>query len=63
MTATLFMPADLTPEEQKNVIKQALKEWLNEQFAAFGKWSLFGILSMAFSALVYIWLLEHGWHK
>lgn len=54
---------DLTPDEQKQVIKQALKEWLNEQFAAFGKWSMFGILSMAFSAVVYIWLLDHGWHK
>lgn len=54
---------DLTPEEQKDVVKQALKEWLNEQFAAFGRWSMFGILAMAFSAIVYVWLLDHGWHK
>lgn len=62
MFADILMP-DLTPNEQKEVIKLALKEWLNEQFAAFGRWSLFGILSMAFSVLVYIWLAEHGWHK
>lgn len=62
MFANINMP-DLTPNEQKEVIKQALKEWLNEQFAAFGRWSLFGILSMAFSVLVYFWLAEHGWHK
>lgn len=54
---------DITPEEQKDLIKEALKEWLNEQFAAFGRWSFMGLLSVAFAALTYIWLYEHGWHK
>ena len=52
------------PELQSNItkeaVKEALKEWLNEQFAAFGKWTFTGLLSVAFCGMVYLWLSGHG---
>lgn len=53
----------LTPEEQKNALKQALKEWLDEQFSEFGKWALKGILAAALAGAVYLALAAQGWHK
>ena len=58
-----MMPESLTDEEQKKLIKEALKEWLDAQFAAFGKWTFMGLLSLLFVAVSYAWLWEHGWHK
>ena len=55
--------SELDPTEHKEIVKEALKEWLNEQFAAFGKWSFMGLLSLAFAAFTYLWLAEHGFHK
>lgn len=46
--------------QQKEIIKEALQEWLDNQFAKFGKWTLTGLLAAAFSALVYLWLAGHG---
>jgi len=57
------MPADLDPNDQKEAVKEALKEWLNDQFAAFGKWTLTGLVSSAFVGFVYLWLAGHGWIK
>jgi hypothetical protein len=59
----MTMPKGLTDEEQKKIIKEALKEWLDAQFAAFGKWTFMGLLSLLFVAVSYAWLWEHGWHK
>ena len=59
----MTMPEGLTDEEQKKIIKEALKEWLDSQFAAFGKWTFMGLLSILFAAISYAWLWEHGWHK
>ncbi len=50
-------------EETKNALKQALKEWLDEQFATFGRWSFYGILAAALGVLVYFILSVNGWHK
>lgn len=58
------MPLENLPEdEQKRIIKEALKEWLDSQFAAFGRWTFMGLLSILFAAAAYAWLWEHGWHK
>lgn len=53
----------LTPDEQKNIAKQAIKEWLDEAFAEFGKWTLKGILILAFAGCVYLALKGQGWSK
>lgn len=45
----------------KKVMKETLKEWLDEQFSTFGKWALRGILAMAFTVLVYLVFVKTGW--
>lgn len=51
---------EIDPNITKDAVKEALKEWLNDQFAAFGKWTLTGLLSAAFVGCVYLWLAGHG---
>ena len=47
-------------EEQKRIIKQAIKEWLNEQMAAFGWKSFWFLLSVALAGLVPFMLWVNG---
>lgn len=42
-------------EAMKQAVKEALREWLDEKYAAFGRWSLHGILAAGLTGLVYIW--------
>ena len=53
--------SDLDRDEQKAIVKEAIKEWLNEQFASFGMWTFKGILAAAFAGACYLWLAGHGW--
>ncbi|MDY7537689.1 hypothetical protein QN372_00870 [Undibacterium sp. RTI2.1] len=55
------MPIDR--EAEKEAIKEALQEWLDKQFAIFGKWTIAGLVALAFAGLVYIALIGQGWHK
>jgi hypothetical protein len=50
----------MTRDDEKAVLKEALKEWMDEQFALFGKWSLGAISALALSALVYFVLFTSG---
>ena len=54
---------DIDPNLQKEAVKEALKEWMDQQFASFGKWTLTGLLAGAFAGMVYLWVLSHGWVK
>lgn len=54
---------NIDPEVQKQAVKEALKEWLNDQFAAFGKWTFTGLMAAALAGLVYLALTGQGWHK
>jgi hypothetical protein len=47
----------------KAIVKEAIQEWLDKQFASFGKWSLTGIACALAAWLFYAWLSAHGWHK
>ena len=55
----------MTPEEQKEihkqVIKEAIQEWLDQQYAIVGKWTLSGFRAMVIVAVVYLWAAAHGW--
>jgi len=53
----------LTKEESKEVVKEALHEWLDEKYAMFGRWSLHGMLAMMIAAGCYFVLAANGWHK
>lgn len=50
---------DISPEEQRDIIKQALQEWLDAKYAEFGKWTLRGLAAAALVALVAA-LSAHG---
>jgi hypothetical protein len=51
----------LVEDARKDVVKAALAEWLEDKFAQFGKWSLYGIIAMAVAAIAYLSLAQHGW--
>ncbi len=49
--------------EMRDSMKQAIKEWLDEKFSQFGKWSLGAIAALTLAALLYFILSMSGWHK
>ena len=57
------MPGNLTPEQEKALMKEAIDEWLDKQAARFGRLSLriivVGIALLGF----YSWLKFNGWNK
>jgi hypothetical protein len=47
-------PSDvLTKDEAKEALKEAVNEWLEKQWAIFGKWSAAGVLSLAIAAMAH----------
>jgi hypothetical protein len=54
---------EIDRDVQKQAVKEGIKEWLDDQFTAFGKWSFVALMSAAFAGLVYLALLGAGWHK
>ena len=40
-------------DQMKRVMKDAIKEWMDERFATFGKWTATGIAIAALGALAY----------
>lgn len=42
----------MTPEEEKDVLKQAINEWLEDQWSSFGKWTARGLLAALLAAAV-----------
>ena len=55
------MPLD--KNETKEAVKEALKEWLDTKYTAFGRWSLHGLLAMMLVVIVYLFMIQNGWHK
>jgi hypothetical protein len=55
--------AAIKDEQIKRALKEAMREWLDEQFARFGRWSFYGLMSAGLVALVYAILTTSGWHK
>lgn len=58
-----FYVPNMDDEDRKKLIKQALKEWLDEKFSEFGKWSLGAIAAAGLVALTYFILKMDGWHR
>lgn len=50
-------------EETKRVIKEALREWLDEKYSEFGKWTLHGLMAALLAGLVVFIFWTQGWHK
>jgi len=54
---------DFRKNEIKEVVREAIKEWLDQQATMLGKWSLRFILMAALGALTYFILTSNGWSK
>lgn len=51
-----------TDEElMKKAAKEAIKEFLDEKFAAFGRWSFYSIGALIIVAVLYFILTMYGW--
>jgi hypothetical protein len=53
---------ELSREEKKEIVKEAINEWLDAKYAEFGKRSLHGVAAAAFGYAVYF-LITNGWIK
>ncbi|MFZ6734755.1 hypothetical protein ACO0LG_22720 [Undibacterium sp. Ji42W] len=54
---------DLQRLAEKEAMKEALQEWLDKQFAEFGRWTLKGLAAAGLVALIALILMSQGWHK
>lgn len=54
-------PIPITKDEMKQAVKEGLREWLDEKFQQFGKWSLGALAALALAALIYAILAAQGW--
>lgn len=47
-------------DELKQIVMQALTEWLEAKWAVFGKWTFRGMAAMAFTVLIYFFAKAKG---
>jgi len=58
------MAGDSSDEQKqviKNAIKEAAKEWLEDQYREFGRWTVKGLAALAFVTLLWLILERYGW--
>jgi len=48
-------------EHQKTLIKEAIKEWLDDKFMQMGRWSFWGIAAFILAGLTYMIFKANGW--
>lgn len=53
--------ATMRRREMKEAVQEAIKEWLNEQAAIFGRWSFRFAIALLLSALLYGAMIQAGW--
>ena len=51
------------PDQHKEEIKEAIKEWMDEKFATFGKWTLYSFATVVFGWVMYGLIMLSGWHR
>lgn len=60
-----MVPKEQFTDEQRDDIKQAMKEaireWLDDQFATFGRWSILSLAALGLAALAWFILAHSGW--
>lgn len=58
-----IMSVNLSREEQKAVIKEAITEWLDGQIMKFG-WNVLGWgLATTLAVITYFFLISQGWRR
>ena len=53
---------NMSKEEYKALVKEAIGEWLDTKYTEFGKWTFQGILAMLLGAITF-YLASHGYIK
>lgn len=48
-------------DDIKAAMKEAIREWLDDKFAMFGKWSFASLAALGLAALLWFFLTTHGW--
>jgi len=50
-------------EEEKTILKEALKEWLDEKVTQLGWYTIKTAAILILGAVTYFILVTNGWHK
>lgn len=45
----------------KTIVKQAIKEWLDEKYAQVGVWTLRATVALCIAVFGYVVLVQRGW--
>ena len=53
----------MNEQQAKAALKEALKEWMDDKFASFGKWTFMAVGTFFFGLVVYALLALNGWHR
>lgn len=53
--------ASLSEDDIKTALKAALKEWLRDQMAEVGLWTVRGIAAAMLAGFIYLALAKSGW--
>lgn len=59
----MTIPEDERKRITKEAMKEALKEWLDEKYAMFGRWALASLGALTLAAMLYLILWANGWNK
>lgn len=53
----------MTNQIEKEIIKEAIREWMDEKYVIVGKWTV-GAFGVAMTGgLVFLTMWANGWHK
>lgn len=53
----------MTDQELKEAFKEAVREWIDEKFATFGKWTATTLGVVIFGWVIYGIISISGWHR
>lgn len=57
------MSDEIKSSLDKEVVKEAIKEWMDDQMKAVGWWTFKGLMSLAFGGACYLAAIKLGWTK
>lgn len=57
------MSEEIKSNLDKEVVKEAIKEWMDDQMKAVGWWTFKGLMSLAFGGACYLAAIKLGWTK
>ena len=50
-----------TDQHNKEIIQEALSEWLDSKLSQFGLWSIYGIAAFLLAGITYMIFWSNGW--